>query len=1485
LAGLRRVGHHCGRLALLCVTRLAAEPVVPAKAEKKGICVMTEPFALEALEARLLLSVDAGFVTTTQIVSDPSVIEMVYDMPDLIVEQLPAGESNQPITRVSMNGAESWAGIGQPLLPVVQGRLILPYGYALDSVDVVAGDLIRMDGNFQLELYQDQWSQAALDGVGDITANPGQGEGSLIDILGVQYRRGVGILTVLLHPVEYSSETGLISYYDSLTLKVNLTPDSTDNPISYQPDDIFPLTTGVDNPDALDTYAAALLGDPPPLGSAMVNPADDYDYVIITNQALATADADYDFADFIAHKQALGYDITMVTVEDIYANYTGANQQAQIRNFIIDAYNNWGIDYVLIGGDPSVVPTKDMYIDTEHNGGSPYFNPPVASDVYYQCLDGTFDFNGNGLYGQTNDGPGGGEVDWFAEVYIGRAPFDNVERMSNWVYKTISYENSISESYRYHAEMVGEYVGFGGIADYAKPYLEEIRLGTSAHGYTTAGFASDSAFSVDTLYDKDGTWSVSTLIADINSDYYAIFNGLGHGNGGTVMKLTSPGVDSQLTNDNFFFIYSQACWPAYMYGDSIAEHLTVYTRHGAAAVIMNTNFGWGANYSTDGISQRLNRQFWDAFFTQGIDELGAMNAYSHEMWSLPNDPVGDNCWDWNVTRVVKYGTILLGDPSLKIASTDFAIYTDELPIAYQDEAYAFTLVPRYGTGPYTWTVIDGQLPAGLQLNANTGVISGLPTGLLDKTFTVQVVDTYNGHVASKEFTLVVLDRLELSVVNLPPAYNNMPYRMDLTPQGGTAPYTWSLTAGSLPEGLSLNADTGRLQGIPTVTGNYTFTIGLSDSDTTYPQTATRQYSLEVAVPPPGIYGQVFNDLNDNGQWDWGEVGLNGWTIEVVDLATGSVVATTVSAALDRNINGVFDPELECGLYSFTSLPVGHYTVRQIDPTGWNSTTLVSYPSRLFSVREVDSALTINEHSSDGKIVNSFPAPQSTLFPVLQGLAVGPDSLFFIDSGDLAAQPVLYELNLETGAIIDSDVIPGALPALTMGMAMMGSVVYLQYSANTILAFSCATDQVINTLTLSVTIGGGLTAAPDLGLLFASSGTGVIYAIDPDTGAVVNSFNPGAGLFNGGMAYHNGELLAAPLLMNPSNLISRINPLTGALLGTLQLRGTGNVVALGGDMATPAAYGAYRVRLAANDIVIGKDFGNEVILLGDVDRNGSIDAADIDAIFGGFGPAGAIDHLMDLDADGDVDVSDVDLLVRDILNSEYGDANLMGQVDTVDLTILATNFGTNPGWAGGDFNGDGVVNTVDLTILGTNFGFVAAPAPPPLGAPLIVEASESAALASSVETPDQLLVSAPTTEETQTLIDSDLGGAFQVSNTTEPEPVLVEEAAAPVRRITAGRASDKANSPLPQGLKLLPQLLGSARSGESQFTYENPAPRGRNLKLVQSRASVHGEAAQIAQPVQSAALSAAEDEPADPMAWPFDSEFGLANILEEAAPIL
>ncbi|MDA1050347.1 MAG: right-handed parallel beta-helix repeat-containing protein [Planctomycetota bacterium] len=99
-------------------------------------------------------------------------------------------------------------------------------------------------------------------------------------------------------------------------------------------------------------------------------------------------------------------------------------------------------------------------------------------------------------------------------------------------------------------------------------------------------------------------------------------------------------------------------------------------------------------------------------------------------------------------------------------------------------------------------------------------------------------------------------------------------------------------------------------------------------------------AFELSSVPAGasIRGQVFEDRNGNGVRDAGEVGTDGWTVELLETATYLVVGSVPSQSIDLDGNGQIDPVTEQGLYSFTGLNEGEYQVRQI-PTAFSRQTL------------------------------------------------------------------------------------------------------------------------------------------------------------------------------------------------------------------------------------------------------------------------------------------------------------------------------------------------------------------------------------------------------------------------------------------------------------------------------------------------------------------------------------------------------------------
>jgi hypothetical protein len=132
-------------------------------------------------------------------------------------------------------------------------------------------------------------------------------------------------------------------------------------------------------------------------------------------------------------------------------------------------------------------------------------------------------------------------------------------------------------------------------------------------------------------------------------------------------------------------------------------------------------------------------------------------------------------------------------------------------------AYSQTLAASGGFGADSWTVTAGTLPAGLTLAASTGIISGTPSSAATSNFTVQAADA-GSHLASKALAITINGGgpLITSTSPLDGGAANMPYSETLTSSGGTAPFSWSITAGALPAGLTLAASTGIIFGTPTI---------------------------------------------------------------------------------------------------------------------------------------------------------------------------------------------------------------------------------------------------------------------------------------------------------------------------------------------------------------------------------------------------------------------------------------------------------------------------------------------------------------------------------------------------------------------------------------------------------------------------------------------------------------------------------------------
>jgi hypothetical protein len=182
----------------------------------------------------------------------------------------------------------------------------------------------------------------------------------------------------------------------------------------------------------------------------------------------------------------------------------------------------------------------------------------------------------------------------------------------------------------------------------------------------------------------------------------------------------------------------------------------------------------------------------------------------------------------NIVVTDSLGYSLIKSPSLKVNKT-LAITTTGLPGADIAVKYQTTLKATGGKTPYSWSIVDGQLPSGLSLSVK-GLISGAPDNQASGAYglTLQVSDG----IATVTKPLFITLNPALAMGDLPDGNLNMLYHQSLS--GLTTGGSWTgykfAVMGKLPAGLKFNAAKGLISGTPQGSpGSYTVNIKVSDS--------------------------------------------------------------------------------------------------------------------------------------------------------------------------------------------------------------------------------------------------------------------------------------------------------------------------------------------------------------------------------------------------------------------------------------------------------------------------------------------------------------------------------------------------------------------------------------------------------------------------------------------------------------------------------
>lgn len=175
------------------------------------------------------------------------------------------------------------------------------------------------------------------------------------------------------------------------------------------------------------------------------------------------------------------------------------------------------------------------------------------------------------------------------------------------------------------------------------------------------------------------------------------------------------------------------------------------------------------------------------------------------------------------------------------------------------------------TSKVTWT----SSATGVATINSSGLATGASAGSTSITAT-------SGSVSGSKALTVTTAALGISTTSLSGGTVDAPYSANLAAIGGTLPYSWSLTAGSLPPGLGLSSS-GVISGTPTTAGTYAFTAKVTDPAS---QTANQAFSLTIAAAPTSIWpSSTVPGVVDSGDASAVELGVK-FTSDVAGTATG-----------------------------------------------------------------------------------------------------------------------------------------------------------------------------------------------------------------------------------------------------------------------------------------------------------------------------------------------------------------------------------------------------------------------------------------------------------------------------------------------------------------------------------------------------------------------------------------------------------------------
>jgi YVTN family beta-propeller protein len=231
------------------------------------------------------------------------------------------------------------------------------------------------------------------------------------------------------------------------------------------------------------------------------------------------------------------------------------------------------------------------------------------------------------------------------------------------------------------------------------------------------------------------------------------------------------------------------------------------------------------------------------------------------------------------------------------------------------QSYSQTNVAGGGTSPYTYSVSAGTLPAGITLSTSAGTVSGTPTTAGPFSYTIEVTDSGSPAQTATQATNGTITPATLTLAATASATTQVgqAYSQTNVAGGGTSPYTYSLSAGTLPAGTTLNTSTGTVSGMPSAAGTFAYTIGVTDSGSPA-QTATQTLSGTIAPATLTLTATASSATQVGQSYRQTNVAGGGTTPYTYSVSVGTLPAGT---RLNSSTGTVFGTPTVAGAVSYT----------------------------------------------------------------------------------------------------------------------------------------------------------------------------------------------------------------------------------------------------------------------------------------------------------------------------------------------------------------------------------------------------------------------------------------------------------------------------------------------------------------------------------------------------------------------------------------